>query len=86
VTTPHFIHLACHTEYSLVDGLIRIEELIDSAKKAKIPACTITDQSNLFALVKFYMKAQKAGIKPIIGADLWLDKDAPRNLSCFVKI
>jgi DNA polymerase-3 subunit alpha len=77
VTTPHFIHLACHTEYSLVDGLIRIEELIDSAKKAKIPACTITDQSNLFALVKFYMKAQKAGIKPIIGADLWLDKDAP---------
>jgi len=77
VTTPHFIHLACHTEYSLVDGLIRIEELIDSAKKIKIPACTITDQSNLFALVKFYMKAQKAGIKPIIGADLWLDGDTP---------
>jgi DNA polymerase III subunit alpha len=77
VTTPHFIHLACHTEYSLVDGLIRIDELIDSAKKAKIPACVITDQSNLFALVKFYMKAQKAGIKPIIGSDLWLDADAP---------
>lgn len=77
MTTPQFIHLACHTEYSLVDGLIRIEELIDSAKKAKIPACAITDQSNLFALVKFYMKAQKAGIKPIVGSDLWLDADSP---------
>ena len=67
-----FVHLHLHTEYSLVDGLIRIKPLASAIAEAGMPAVAVTDQSNLFAMVKFYRAALAAGIKPIIGADLWV--------------
>jgi len=68
-----FIHLHLHTEYSLSDGLLRIDALIARAVELALPAIAITDQSNLFAAVKFYQAARKAGIKPIIGAECWIE-------------
>ncbi|MGH8578626.1 MAG: DNA polymerase III subunit alpha [Gammaproteobacteria bacterium] len=67
-----FVHLHVHSEYSLVDGLCRIVDLITAVARAGMPAVALTDQSNLFGLVKFYQSAQRAGIKPILGADVWL--------------
>jgi DNA polymerase-3 subunit alpha len=69
---PHFIHLHLHTEYSLVDSLIRIKPLVKAVRQAGMPACAVTDQNNLFCLVKFYRAAQSEGIKPIIGVDVRL--------------
>lgn len=77
---PAFIHLRLHTEYSLLDGLIRIDELIEHAVKNRMPALAITDESNLFATVKFYKAALKAGIKPIIGADCWVQSTQQAKL------
>jgi DNA polymerase-3 subunit alpha len=65
-----FVHLHLHTEYSLVDGTVRIKPLIERARKLGLPAIAVTDQNNLFALVKFYRAAEAAGIKPIVGADV----------------
>ena len=65
-----FIHLKLHTEYSIKDGVVRIKDLIKSAKSMDMPAVAVTDFSNLFAMVKFYQKAMAAKIKPIIGVDL----------------
>ncbi|HET7651031.1 MAG TPA: DNA polymerase III subunit alpha [Gammaproteobacteria bacterium] len=69
---PRFVHLRLHTEYSLVDSVIRVPELMEHAASQRMPALALTDQGNLFALVKFYKEAQKRGIKPVIGADLRL--------------
>ncbi len=70
--TSTFVHLHLHTEYSLVDSTIRIERLVKACAGAGMPAVAMTDDSNLFALVKFYNAAEKAGLKPIIGCDLWV--------------
>ncbi|MGQ0657697.1 MAG: DNA polymerase III subunit alpha [Chromatiales bacterium] len=67
-----FAHLRLHTEYSISDGLIRIESLIQAVVRAGMPAVAVTDEGNLFAMVKAYQAAQAAGVKPIIGADVWL--------------
>ncbi|OGT47863.1 MAG: DNA polymerase III subunit alpha [Gammaproteobacteria bacterium RIFCSPHIGHO2_12_FULL_41_20] len=72
---PSYIHLRLHTEYSIHDGLIQIPSLIDEVIKQNMPAIAITDQNNLFGTVKFYQASISAGIKPIIGADLWLRDD-----------
>lgn len=75
-----FVHLRLHTEYSLVDGLVRVKPLVKSVASAGMPAVAVTDQSNMCSLVKFYKAAQGAGIKPICGADIWLashDEDGP---------
>ena len=69
---PRFIHLRLHTEYSLVDGALRIKPLIQTASEQGMPALALTDQSNLFAMVKFYKTAMANGIKPIIGVDAWI--------------
>jgi len=78
--TPSFIHLRLHSEYSLVDSTIRIPELIARCKDLAMPALALTDQSNLFAMVKFYQAALAAGIKPLIGADVFVE-DADDSLS-----
>lgn len=70
---PGFVHLRIHTEYSLIDGITQIKPLVDKAALDHMPALGITDQSNLFAVVKFYQAAIQNGIKPLIGADLWLE-------------
>ncbi|HUO94974.1 MAG TPA: DNA polymerase III subunit alpha [Steroidobacteraceae bacterium] len=74
-----FVHLRLHTEYSLVDGVVRIDELATAAAAAGMPAVAVTDQSNLFAMVKFFRAAQAAGVKPIVGVDVWLKDSAERS-------
>jgi DNA polymerase III subunit alpha len=74
MTVP-FVHLRLHTEYSLVDGLIRIKSLVKQVAAAGMPAVAVTDRSNLFALIKFYKAALGAGIKPIIGVDAWVRRE-----------
>jgi DNA polymerase-3 subunit alpha len=69
---PNFIHLRVHTEYSLSDGIVSIPALMEKAAAFAMPAIAITDISNLYATVKFYQEAFKAGIKPIIGVDVWV--------------
>ncbi len=57
---PPFVHLRVHSEYSLVDGLVRIKEAVAAARDAGMPAVALTDQSNLFGMVKFYRAALEA--------------------------
>jgi DNA polymerase-3 subunit alpha len=78
VSTP-FVHLHLHSEYSLSDGIVRIEELVSAAVAAHMPAVALTDLANLFGAVKFFQKALKAGVKPILGSDVWLENPADRN-------
>jgi DNA polymerase-3 subunit alpha len=78
VSAARFVHLHVHTEYSLVDSTVRIPGLMNACVAAGMPAVALTDQNNLFGLVKFYRKAMGAGVKPIIGADLRiLNPDEP---------
>ncbi|MBF8779774.1 DNA polymerase III subunit alpha [Pseudomonas fulva] len=82
-----FVHLRVHSEFSLVDGLVRIKPLVKTLAGMNMPAVAITDQSNMCSLVKFYKAAMGAGIKPICGADLWLagaDADAPLSRICLL--
>ncbi len=58
-----FVHLRLHTEYSLVDGIVRVPDLMAAVAAAGMPAVALTDQSNLFAMVKFYKEAQAAGVE-----------------------
>ena len=74
----NFIHLNCHSEYSIVDGILRIKPFVERVAKLGMQAAALTDQSNLFAMVKFYKAAILAGIKPIIGCDVWLDNGEQR--------
>jgi DNA polymerase-3 subunit alpha len=83
--TSAFVHLHLHTEYSLVDSVVRIQSesegvpgLMDAVATMGMPAVALTDQSNLFAMVKFYRAAQAAGIKPIIGVDLLIHETGER--------
>jgi len=78
VATP-FIHLRIHSEFSLADGIVRIEALASAAHSNGMPAVALTDLANVFGLVKFHKAAVAAGIKPIIGADLWLENPADAN-------
>ncbi|QJC55822.1 DNA polymerase III subunit alpha [Polaromonas vacuolata] len=74
-----FVHLRIHTEFSVVDGTNRIDEIVPAAAADGQPALAITDLSNLFATIKFYKQGHKSGVKPLIGADLWVQvpgKDA----------
>ncbi|MGI2323569.1 MULTISPECIES: DNA polymerase III subunit alpha [Methylococcus] len=86
---PKFVHLRIHTEYSLVDGIVRIKPLVKRLSEFGMPAVAVTDQCNLFALVKFYKAAMGAGIKPIAGADVWLqnpqDVSSPHRLTLLVQ-
>ncbi|WAR46651.1 DNA polymerase III subunit alpha [Methylomonas rapida] len=72
---PTFVHLRIHTEFSLVDGIVRIKPLVKKLADFGMPAAAVTEQSNLFSLVKFYKAAQGAGIKPIAGADVLVYND-----------
>ncbi|HET9122057.1 MAG TPA: PHP domain-containing protein, partial [Acidiferrobacteraceae bacterium] len=67
-----FVHLRVHSEFSLADGIVRLDALVERARSHDMPAVAVTDLVNVFAVVKFYQEAEKAGIKPLIGADLWV--------------
>jgi len=70
-----FVHLHLHTEYSIVDSVVRVKDLMPAVAAAGMPAVAMTDQNNLFAMVKFYRAALQAGLKPLIGAEIWLRED-----------
>ncbi|MEE9551807.1 MAG: DNA polymerase III subunit alpha, partial [Gammaproteobacteria bacterium] len=77
-----FIHLSVHSEYSLVDGLITVDSLVNAVANIEMPAVALTEQSNLFSIVKFYKAALKNGVKPIIGIEIRIIKDTEdRNFS-----
>jgi DNA polymerase III subunit alpha len=71
--TPTFVHCHLHSEFSLTDSTIRLSEMVARCADLGMPAVAITDNCNLFGLVKFFKAAEQAGIKPIAGADLFLD-------------
>ncbi|CAH9052462.1 DNA polymerase III subunit alpha [Pseudoalteromonas holothuriae] len=75
MTTPEFVHLRVHSDFSMVDGLAKTKPIVARSKELGLPALAITDQMNLCGLVRFYDTAHDAGIKPIIGADIWLRSD-----------
>ncbi|MBW3566773.1 MAG: DNA polymerase III subunit alpha [Proteobacteria bacterium] len=68
--TKPFVHLRVHTEYSLLDSVVRVKPLIAATGAARMPAVALTDQGNLFAMVKFYRAALAGGVQPLIGCDL----------------
>ncbi len=71
-----FVHLHVHTQYSLLDGAIRLKDLFAQAKIWKMPALAMTDHGNMFGAIEFYQKAYKSGIKPIIGCELYVAKES----------
>jgi DNA polymerase-3 subunit alpha len=75
---PDFVHLHVHTQYSLLDGAIRIDDLLRRAAEFDMQAVTVTDHGTLFGAVEFFVKAKAAGIKPIIGCEIYV---APRTRS-----
>ncbi len=75
MTTP-FVHLHVHTQYSLLDGAIRLKDLLETAKSHQMPSVAMTDHGVMFGALEFYEMAQKAGIKPIIGCEVYV---APRS-------
>ncbi|BFI95260.1 MAG: DNA polymerase III subunit alpha [Rhodanobacter sp.] len=77
--SARFVHTHLHSEYSLVDSTIRIKAMVAACAQAGMPAVALTDECNMFALVKFYKACNAAGIKPICGSDLWISApDDPR--------
>src|SRR6478672_10240438 len=76
---PRFVHLRMHSEFSVSDGIVRVEEAVKKAAADGMPALALTDMSNVFGMVKFYGAARGAGVKPLIGADCWVQNDADRD-------
>ena len=68
--TAAFVHLRLHTEYSLVDSVVRVPELMEAVAAHQMPAVALTDRDNLFAMVKFYRAALEHGVKPVIGVEI----------------
>ncbi|HJU70334.1 MAG TPA: DNA polymerase III subunit alpha [Paucimonas sp.] len=89
MTPTQFIHLRLHSEYSIVDGLVRIDDAVGAAAKDAQPALAMTDLANLFGMVKFYKAARGKGVKPIVGCDAWIsneeDRDKPSRLLLLAK-
>jgi DNA polymerase-3 subunit alpha len=86
---PAFVHLRLHSEYSIVDGIVRIEEAVERAAADGMGALALTDLANVFGMVKFYRSARGAGLKPIVGCDVWIaneaDRDKPHRLLLLVR-
>ncbi|MDB5888520.1 MAG: polymerase alpha subunit [Rhodocyclales bacterium] len=76
---PAFVHLRLHTEFSIEDGIARIDDAIAAAAQDCMPALGISDLANLFGMVKHYKGCRSAGIKPIIGVDVWLSNETDRD-------
>jgi len=82
--TAKFVHLRLHSEYSLVDGLVRLKPLAAKVADMGMPAVALTDFNNFFGLIKFYKAAQSHGVKPILGADILVSGDAEQTPSQLV--
>ena len=83
-STPPFVHLRVHSEFSVVDSTVRISNLVKKAVEFGQPALALTDLGNLFGLIKFYKAARGKGVKPIAGCDVWVqnleDRDKPYRM------
>ena len=80
-----FVHLRVHSEYSVIDGLIRVKSLTAKAAALNMPAVTITDHVNLYALIKFYKAANGSGVKPLCGCDILITEEGnPEQVSVLV--
>jgi len=75
----NFVHLHVHTEFSLQDSIVRVKDLVKSVARMGMPAVAVTDLANLFSVVKFYKAAIAQGIKPIVGADVWIENPGDHN-------
>ena len=80
MAAPQFIHLRLHSEYSITDGAVRIDDAIAAACNDAMGALALTDLGNLFGLIKFYSAARAGGVKPIAGADVWLSNEQEPDL------
>ncbi len=76
---PAFVHLRLHSEFSITDGIVRIDEAVERAAADGMPALAITDLANVFGMVKFYKAARSGGVKPIIGCDAWITNESERD-------
>ncbi len=74
-----FVHLRLHSEYSISDGMVRVDEAVAAAKRDAMPALALTDLNNFFGLIKFYKAARGAGLKPVVGCDVFITNDADRE-------
>jgi DNA polymerase-3 subunit alpha len=74
---PRFVHLRLHSEFSVQDGILRVDEAVKLAAADAMPALALSDFSNLFGLIKFYSAARNAGVKPLSGCDVWLQTVNP---------
>jgi DNA polymerase III subunit alpha len=84
MAAPRFVHLRLHSEYSVTDGIVRLDAVVERAAQDGMAALALTDSANVFGMVKFYRAARAAGVKPIIGADCWVqgrsDADKPARV------
>ena len=71
---PPFVHLHCHSDYSLLDGACSIERLIGAAAEMGMPALALTDHGNLFGAVSFYHEAQEKGVHPVLGCEVYVSQ------------
>src|SRR5512141_239917 len=76
---PAFVHLRLHSEYSIADGTVRIDDAVDAAAADAMPALALTDLANQFGLIKFYKAARARGVKPIAGCDVFVTHEAERD-------
>ena len=76
---PSFVHLRLHSEYSIVDGIVRLDAAVAAAADDGMPALALTDLANVFGMVKFYREARARGVKPIIGCDVWITNESDRD-------
>jgi DNA polymerase-3 subunit alpha len=72
---PTFVHLRLHSEYSISDGMLRVDEAVAAARNDAMPALALTDLNNFFGLIKFYKAARGAGLKPVVGCDVFISND-----------
>ena len=75
MTSPRFIHLRVHTEYSLLEGAVPVKKLIGLCEKAGMPAVAVTDTNAMFAALEFSVLAQGAGVQPIMGCQIAVAHD-----------
>jgi DNA polymerase-3 subunit alpha len=79
MTAPSYVHLRLHSEFSVVDSTVRIDAAVAAAARDGMPALALTDLANAFGLIKFYKTARNAGLKPIIGCDVWITHETERD-------
>ncbi|MEF9943724.1 MAG: PHP domain-containing protein, partial [Burkholderiaceae bacterium] len=77
--SAQFIHLRLHSEFSVVDGIVRLDDAVKLARTDGQGALALTDSANIFGAIRFYKAARGKGVKPIVGCDLWITNDADRD-------